>query len=200
MPGFHWRMFEKYGEMPYGVVYLMALELVLLFNIILLQSLLHVPVVPDLWFGYSYFDLHDLYKSMGPEGRNGYFIIEIYDYFPYMLGYKFLLGTLLYKAQTHIDRASPLVWMPFIPVMAWMSDMVENAAQMYLLCTWSSTEERKCCSDIFQILATVGSISCMSKWVLVGISVVAIPVLHMQPAAPVVVPPADKTAEQKKKE
>ncbi|KDO32285.1 hypothetical protein SPRG_02764 [Saprolegnia parasitica CBS 223.65] len=85
--------------------------------------------LPDVRFGYTPVELHDLYASMGPVARRNYILFELFDIFPYMPAYVLLLSTLITAGYMRLRRpVSLLAYLPFLSVIA---DLIENSAHIF---------------------------------------------------------------------
>eukprot|EP00516_Mucochytrium_quahogii_P003365 CAMPEP_0203755388 /NCGR_PEP_ID=MMETSP0098-20131031/8841_1 /ASSEMBLY_ACC=CAM_ASM_000208 /TAXON_ID=96639 /ORGANISM=" , Strain NY0313808BC1" /LENGTH=143 /DNA_ID=CAMNT_0050646821 /DNA_START=57 /DNA_END=485 /DNA_ORIENTATION=- len=125
---------------------------------------------PDVHLGYTPERLHEIFRDFGQDGRRAYIYLELFDFFPYMFGYTFLLGTILYKLIPNIagngKGKSISQWTPCLAILVWISDVVENCCQLYLVWKWTGED---CCSRQFSDLARMGSSANTAKWAVFAI-------------------------------
>eukprot|EP00286_Rhodomonas_abbreviata_P006119 CAMPEP_0181332700 /NCGR_PEP_ID=MMETSP1101-20121128/25254_1 /TAXON_ID=46948 /ORGANISM="Rhodomonas abbreviata, Strain Caron Lab Isolate" /LENGTH=149 /DNA_ID=CAMNT_0023442403 /DNA_START=174 /DNA_END=623 /DNA_ORIENTATION=+ len=137
-----------------------------------LQFATGIEEVPDLWFSFSDEKLHSYFDHLGPDGRHAYFGLELFDLFPYMWGYKLLLGALMTRVA---GAQSPL---RFLPIVTFLVDVVENMCLMYLVHTWKVGGA--CCSEKFSQVALLASAANVCKWSSLGVVVLLLVTLFLR--------------------
>ncbi|EQC27724.1 hypothetical protein SDRG_14475 [Saprolegnia diclina VS20] len=123
--------------------------------------------LPDVRFGYTPIELHDLYASMGPVARRNFILFELFDIFFYMPAYVLLLSTLITAGYMRLRRpVSLLAYLPFLSVVA---DLLENAAHIFTAYDFTLQQSLR---DMNWLLAAyTGAAANELKWVTLVASV-----------------------------
>jgi hypothetical protein len=122
-------------------------------------SLAPVPV-PDLRFLLYPQELVGLLEAYGPQGRAAYLLCEQID-FIYMMAYPIVFSVIA----RWINPRSNAQWIPYLILLA---DIVENSA--IISCIHSPTIT----------VATIASIGNFFKWSFVIVTVLSLPIAHLQ--------------------
>lgn len=136
--------------------------------ILAVKQLYGLGDIPDLMFaGYTPQQLHDMFLTMGVDGRRGYYWTILFDLSPYMWGYTLLLGALF--ARTYAEKCL------LIPLVTFLLDVIENSLVSYLLWSW----KEPCCSETFTHVAFYASTATQLKWGSLVVAVVVLFILYL---------------------
>jgi hypothetical protein len=123
---------------------------------------------PDLWFGLAPARLHAFFDHLGDEGREAYSDVTRWDFFPYMISYTVLLGSLLVRVARRAGVGEDIAYV--MPVV--------------LCCDFVETVILKHACDMFPErldvrVVAIGSIANQMKWTLFALSLGVLVVLFI---------------------